>query len=60
VQHLAAAPDRFDVVVAAGRGGQLLGVIRRQQEKVCDPGLAQAMAEIELRAQVELAKLDQV
>jgi hypothetical protein len=42
------------------RLSQLLSMIRRQQERVTDSGLRDVLADIELRAQVELAKLGQL
>ncbi len=37
---------------------QLIGALRHQQEMVADPGLQSLIVEIELRARVELAKLE--
>lgn len=39
------------------RLNQLLAIVRRQQGRVSDPRLREVLAEIELRASVELAKL---
>ncbi len=36
---------------------RLLGLIRREQDQVPDPKLTEVLKEVELRAQVELAKL---
>jgi len=36
---------------------RLLGLIRREQDQVPDPKLTEILKEVELRAQVELAKL---
>jgi hypothetical protein len=41
----------------AERLDQLLATVRRRRESVADPGLSEILADIELRASVELAKL---
>ena len=59
--------DRLDEIrhglltgtLSRARLGELNELVREQRGAVSDPGLAQILDEIELRARVELAKLDQ-
>jgi hypothetical protein len=58
--------DRLDEIrhglltgtLSRARLGELNDLVREQRGAVGDPGLAQVLDEIELRARVELAKLD--
>ncbi|OSQ44029.1 flagellar assembly protein FliX [Thalassospira alkalitolerans] len=45
-------------VIPAGRLRELVGLLDQQRENISDPALSGVLDEIDLRAQVELAKLE--